>query len=145
MTSGGGETLLTIYPCEVGAEDSGVDVVERFHELVRLTTSVRVVQGSVVASKRKNDKTLFVQESATALSELVQALTLRPLGSGTRWMTPGDPSLVLSDASGLLLTIQLLAGAPDFVRSDTLPEDAQLADPTALREWLAKYGEPTSS
>jgi hypothetical protein len=116
------------------------DAVERFYKLLLQATSVRVAAGNSVPTKRKNDNVLFVETGSEALSELRDALRLRPLGAQYAFMTPGDPTLALFADKDVLLTIQYLGADPDAIRSDVLPEDALLADRDALGSWLRKYG-----
>jgi len=128
----------TSYPVHMSKSDSLDAAVARYYALVDSATSVRVVRGSSVSAKRKNDTTIFVERTATALAELRDALRLLPLDGGGRLMTSGDPTLAFSDESGVILTIQNLS--PYSVRSEVLPEDADLARPFALRNWLTTYG-----
>ena len=118
------------------------DPISRFHDLTQRVTSVRVVEGSALRTKRKADKSLFVERSNNALAELRVALRLVPLGAQRSLMTPGNPTLALSSQDGLLLTIQCLGD--DFVRSDALPEDAALAVPGSVVAWVARCHEGRS-
>jgi hypothetical protein len=121
-------------------DPTSAQAVERFYELLLKATSVRVIAGGSISTKRKNDKTLFVETNATALSELRDALRVRPLGAQFAIMTAGNPTLVFSVDKEVLLTMQYLGSDPDSIRSDLLGEDALLANRDALTSWLRKYG-----
>jgi hypothetical protein len=128
-----------VYDFEM-TDQSSAQAVERFYELLLKATSVRVIAGSSISSKRKNDKLLFLATDVVALSELRDALRVRPLGAQLHVMTPGDPTLVFIAGKDTLLTVQYLGGDPDLVRSDVLGEDALLTGRDALTAWLSKYG-----
>jgi hypothetical protein len=121
-------------------EPTDRDAVMRFLELIGRATSVRVVEGSILARKHKNQPDLmFIENGANALAELKTALSIEPLGAKFAWMTPGGPSLELSDNAGPLLAVRCIGA--DFVRSDVLPEDATLTNPGSLLAWVDRHKE----
>jgi hypothetical protein len=122
------------------SDPRAAQMVEHFYELLLQMTSVRVVEGSSISTKRKNDKVLFVETNAMALAELRDALRLRPLGAQFAFMTPGDPTLVFSAHKTVLMTMQYLGGDPGAIRADVLGEDALLENRDAVTAWLRKYG-----
>lgn len=110
--------------------------MERFYSLVNQSTSVRAVQGSTVAGKRKDLKTLFVEDDPSAIAQLLGAVQVRPLGARFAFMTPGDPTLALSSSGAVVLTIQCLGD--EAIRSDALSEDAILVQPGSLQSWIGR-------
>lgn len=107
--------------------------------MLEAAASVQVVDGSEFdPRRRKNNQVLATSSDASDVSALVAALRVRELHEQAALMTPGHPTLAFFDGNGRYLTHVISLG--EHLRWHEFPFDAPLADPLALRTWLAAHG-----
>jgi len=104
------------------------------------TTSIQVVDGSVLWSAYLNEIPVIVERDQAAINELRDSLRVVSTTEEIALMTPGRPTFRLHDDDQAVLAAYTLIH-PGFVRSTQWKLDARLVDAWAPGRWLEARGQ----